>query len=182
MNTPLIDVYQNKLSLGNRTARVLWILIQNTGFRLSPRPFHSWRNLLLKLFGAQIGPGVHVYPKARIWAPWNLSMGAHSSFADDVDCYNVARVSVGIHVTVSQQAFLCTASHNYNSPSFDLTASAIRIEDYVWIAAGAFVAPGAILREGSVAAARAVVIKEIPPWTVVAGNPARPINRRTLSR
>jgi putative colanic acid biosynthesis acetyltransferase WcaF len=81
---------------------------------------------------------------------------------------------------VSQYAFLCCASHDISSPIMDLTHRPITIGPQSWVAARAFVGPGVVVGEGAVVGACAVVMKDVPPWTVVAGNPARTIGMREL--
>jgi putative colanic acid biosynthesis acetyltransferase WcaF len=134
--------------------------------------------MILRLFGATVAPTAHPYPRSRIFAPWNLIMGEHSCLANDVDCYCVAPVRLGIHVTISQYAHLCTATHDYDQPTFPLVTRAIWVNDYAWVAAGAFVAPGVTIGEGAIVGARAVVAKDVRPWTVVVGNPARQVKTR----
>ena len=163
---------------GDKLRRWLWSWCWLLFFRASPTPMHAWRRFLLRLFGARIGEGAHVYPSAKIWAPWNLTMGRNSCLADGVECYDVDRVELGDDAIVSQRAFLCTASHNYAEPEFWLVTAPIRIEKGAWIAAEAFVGPGVAVHEGAVVAARSVVTESPEPWTVVAGNPARFIKRR----
>ena len=82
-------------SVRNRAARVLWGLTQATLFRWSPRPLYPWRALLVRLFGADVPMSARISPRARIWGPWNLSMGERATIGDDVDCYCVARVTIG---------------------------------------------------------------------------------------
>ena len=94
----------------NRMGRLLWGLFYVFVFRPSPRWFFGWRRFLLRCFGASIGKAVHVYPNARIWAPWNLEMGDHSCLSFETDCYCVDRIRIGAHATVSQYAFLCAAT------------------------------------------------------------------------
>jgi len=137
---------------------------------------------LLRLFGAVVKEDAHPYPSCRIWAPWNLTMEKHSCLADDVDCYCVAPIKLGAHVTVSQYAFLCTATHDYEDPEFRLITKPIEIGDYAWIAARAFVAPGVKIGEGAVVGATASVYHDVPDWTVVGGNPARFIKQRVVKR
>jgi putative colanic acid biosynthesis acetyltransferase WcaF len=141
----------------------------------------GWRRFLLRCFGAQIGTGARILPSARIWAPWNLAMGEYACLSEFVDCYCVDRIRVGAHATVSQYAFLCTASHDIQDPHMRLIKAPITIGDGAWVCAGAYVGMGITIGEGAVAAARAVVVKDVPPWTVVGGNPARFIKRRELT-
>ncbi|GAG29676.1 unnamed protein product [marine sediment metagenome] len=184
--TPAIQVrigpreYRNPHSLGNKLARVLWGLVWLLLFRPSPRVFHRWRVLLLRLFGAKIRRGVRVFPSVRVWAPWNLTMEEYSALSTDVDCYCVAPVKIGAHATVSQYAFLCTATHDVSDPHMRLVTAPIAVADQAWVCAGAFVGAGVTVGLGAVAGAMAVVTRDVPPWTIVAGNPAREIGKRVL--
>ena len=163
---------RRSLSRGNRVARMVWQFIWMILYRPTPRFMHAWRCLLLRLFGAKLGRGVHPYPSARIWAPWNLEMGDHSCISEWVDCYCVDKIFIGAHTTVSQYSFLCTASHDYSSQEMPLVTAPIRIGDRAWVTADVFVAPGVTIGEGVVVLARACVLSDIPPWTIVEGNPA----------
>jgi putative colanic acid biosynthesis acetyltransferase WcaF len=162
----------------SRWHRSLWWAVWSVLGRTSPRPCHGWRRLLLRLFGSTVGQGAHPYPSCRVWAPWNLTLGPHSCIGDRVDVYSVDRIVLGEWSVVSQDAVLCTATHDYHDPSFPLVTHPITIGDHAWVAAGAFIGPGVTVGEGAVVGARAVVMKHVPPWTVVAGNPARTIGHR----
>lgn len=181
---PWIDLsrYHSPLSRKNKAARLVWDVVWALLFRPSPRVGlgFAWRRFLLRLFGARIGRGASVYPSCRIWAPWNLEMGDFSSLSHNVDCYSVDRICIGQHAAVSQYSFLCTASHDIADPHLRLMTSPILIGDRAWVCAGVFVGPGIVLHEGAVAAARSVVVKDVGPWTVVGGNPAKVIKRRNL--
>jgi putative colanic acid biosynthesis acetyltransferase WcaF len=153
-------------------ARVAWNLVRGTLYRYSPTMLHRWRCFLLRCFGAQVHGSAYPYPKARVWAPWNLSMGPHSCLADDVDCYCVAPIQLGAHVTVSQYSYLCSASHDYRDPAMPLVIAPIVIEAEAWIAADVFVGPGVKVGTGAIIGARSTVLRDIEPWAVVAGSPA----------
>jgi putative colanic acid biosynthesis acetyltransferase WcaF len=180
LTPPDLSGYRNRLGLRNKLARVLWGVVWLMLFRPSPRPLHGWRRFLLRLFGATVGPGAHPYPSAKVWAPWNLSMAAHSCLADGVECYNVAPISLGPSALVSQRAFLCAATHDYADPAFPLVPKPITVGAGAWVAAEAFVGPGVTVGDGAVVGARAVVTKDVEPWAVVAGNPARVVKHRTI--
>jgi len=177
----MLNVYRNRLSFGNKLARACWNVAWLLLYRPSPKFFAPWRRTLLRVFGARIGIGAQPASRCRIWAPWNLNMGEHSCLADDVDCYNVAPVKLGVHVTVSQYAFLCTASHDYEDPDFPLITTPIEICDYAWVGARAFVGPGVRIGEGGVVGATASVYRDVPVWTVVGGNPAKEIKKRIMA-
>jgi len=131
-----------RLSLANKLARALWGIVWIVLFRPTPRLFHAWRRFLLRLFGARLGKAVHVYPSAKVWAPWNLEMDDHACLGEQVDCYCVEKIRIGKHSTVSQYSFLCSASHDYTKSTMPLVAAPISIGEYVWITADVFVGPG----------------------------------------
>lgn len=170
------------ISIGNRLARLIWGACWLLLCRWTPRPLHGWRRIVLRRFGADIGAGAHVYPDVRIWAPWNLQMGPKSCLADGVHCYNVAQVTLEGNALVSQRAFLCTASHDFDDLEFPLIGAPIKIGASAWVAAEAFIAPGVTVQNSAVVLARAVVTSDIEQNTVVGGNPARIIRKRKISR
>lgn len=169
-------------SLGNRAARALWGFVHCLLIRWTPRPFHAWRAFILRLFGAKLGRDCHIYPRAIIWAPWNLEAADQSAIADGAIIYNQAPIRLGRRVVVSQGAHLCTGTHDYEDPNFPLIAKPITVHDQAWIAAEAFIHPGVIIGEGAVIGARSVVTKDMPAWTVCAGNPCAPIKPRQFKK
>lgn len=169
-------------SYRNRIGRVMWAMVWLLFFRPSPRPFHAWRRWLLRLFGAKVEQGAHPYPSARIWAPWNLTMREGSCLGDHVDCYTVDQVILEPHATVSQYSFLCTASHDYTVSGMPVISAPIRVGRRAWVAADVFVGPGVTIGEGAVVGARASVFRNVDPWTVVGGNPARIIKKYELQQ
>ena len=171
---------RHHLSLANKLARTVWQVVWLLLYRPTPRLFHPWRCLLLRLFGAKLGRAVHPYPSARIWAPWNLEMGDHACLSEWVDCYCVAPIRNGAHTTVSQYSFLCTASHDYTRADMPLVTAPITIGEGVWITADVFVGPGVTIGDGAVVTARSSVFTDIPPWVVARGNPAVPVKARVL--
>lgn len=166
------------VSFWNKAARGCWSVVWLLLYRPTPSPFHAWRRLLLRMFGAHLDGTARIYPSARIWAPWNLRMGEGSCLADQVLCYNVGRVTVGKGATVSQNTHLCTASHDFDGAGHDLIVADISIGPHAWVAADVFVGPGVDIGERAVALARSVVTKDVPQGMVVAGNPARVLRRR----
>jgi putative colanic acid biosynthesis acetyltransferase WcaF len=165
-------------SVENRLVRMLWGIAYTLLFRISPRPLHAWRSFLLRCFGARIGAACHIYPGARIWAPWNLVCGDVVAVADEAVIYNPARVVLGSHSTVSQQAYLCGATHDYDDPRFPLVAAPIEVGDYAWICARATVQPGVRVAEGAVLGLGSVATRDLEPWSVYVGVPARKIKER----
>ena len=165
-------------SLSNRLARLGWAGVYALLLAHSPRPLHSWRSAWLRLFGANVGRGVHVYPKARIWAPWNVILHDECGVADRAILYSQDVIELGYRSIVSQGAHFCTGTHDYEASGHRLVTSPIRIGAYAWIAAEAFILPGVTIGEGCVVGARAVVTQDMPPWAVCAGHPCRVIKDR----
>jgi len=159
-------------SFGNRAKRLVWNITWLVLFRLSPRPFHAWRAMLLRLFGATLGPDCHFYPAARVWAPWNLICADHVAAGDGVEIYNPSPMHFASHVILSQDAYLCGATHDYNDPTFPLLSYQMSFGAYAWICARASVGPGVNVGEGAVLGLGAVATRDLAPWTVYAGNPA----------
>ena len=120
------------------------------------------------------------YPSVKIWAPWNLAVGRYVAVDEEVYLYSVDKIKIGTKVAISREAFICTASHDITKPNRPLVTAPITICDGVWIGARAIVLPGVTIGEGAVVAAGAVVTKDVEPWTVVGGNPAKFIKKREL--
>lgn len=173
--------FHTPYSRANKLRRLLW----SVTWRLLARPFPRsmampWKRSLLRLFGAKIAPTAAVYATAKVFQPWMLVMDDYACLADGVDCYNAAPVHIGRNATVSQRAFLCTAGHDISDPHHHQTSAPIVIGDRAWVCAEAFVGQGVTVGDGAVCAARSVVVKNVEPWTVVAGNPAKMLKKRMI--
>lgn len=107
-------------------------------------------------------------------------MGEHATLGEGAYCYSMASIRIEDHVVVSQYAFLCTASHAIDEPGNPIVTAPITLKKASWIFAQAFIGPGVTVGEGAIVGARAVVMKDVPTGTIVAGNPARPIRKRKL--
>lgn len=165
-------------SFGNRARRAVWNLCWLLLYRPSPRPLHAWRAFLLRQFGATLGPDCHFYPGSRVWAPWNLRCADHVAAGDGAEIYNPSPVELDSHVILSQDSYLCGATHDYNDPAFPLVAYAMRLGPYAWICARAMVAPGVQVGAGAVLGLGSVATRDLQPWTVYSGNPAQEIRPR----
>ena len=178
-----LDIKSNRIAVKYSSREMIWRIfwwIINPLFRFSPRPFFKWRRNLLRLFGAKVGRDVHVYNSAIIYMPWNLEIGDWSAIGENCLIYNLGSVKIGAKSTISHRAHICAGTHDYSDPKLPLLKPPIIIEDQTWICADAFVGPGVTVGEGAVVGARAVVVKDVEPWSVVAGNPAKMVNKRIL--
>lgn len=142
-------------------------------FFMTPCPLPSaLRVFFLRLFGARIGARVVIRSRVNIAFPWRLSMGDHVWLGEEVLILNLAPVTIESNVCVSQRAFLCTGSHDFRTPGFDLRTEPITLRGGCWIAAQAFVGAGVEVAGGSVVSAGSVVLENVPPKVLVRGNPA----------
>lgn len=161
----------------HRVKMLVWRFVNAFVYPLLPR---KARRRLLIAFGTKIGRGGLFYRNIKVYAPWNLIIGDAVCIGPRVDLYNKAPITIGSHVVISQDSYICTASHDVSSPVMATLNKPISIGSNVWIAAKAAVMPGASIADGTVVAACAVVSKSTEPWTVVGGNPAKFIKKREL--
>jgi putative colanic acid biosynthesis acetyltransferase WcaF len=174
------EIYQSEFLFSEKLARYIWNVVYFVAFKFSPRICFSWRSMLLRVFGAKIGAQCKIYPRVKIWLPKKLNIGDGVIIGDDVNLYNIAPIVIGPEVTISQEAFLCTASHNIESQNRELVSSSITIERGAWIFAGAFISMGIKIEEGAIIGAKSVVTKNVATFDVVAGNPAKVIKKRKV--
>lgn len=161
--------------------RVCWYIINATIFRIIPGiQLRFLRNIILRFFGAEIPLSSLVYESSKIWAPWNLSVGKYSCIGPNTQIYNKDIINIGDNVVISQGSFLCTASHDITDKKHCLITAPIIIKNKAWVAADAFIGMGVTIGEGAVVGARGAVFKDVKPWTVVGGNPAKYIKNRVI--
>ena len=153
---------------------VCWILL----FRPSLRTMFGWRTFLLRTFGARLGANCKFYPGTKVWAPWNLICGDAVRVADGAEIYNPAPITFGSHAIVSQGAYVCGATHDFDDPDFPLLAYTMSVGAYAWICARAAVGPGINIAEGAVLGLASIASKDLEAWTVYAGSPAVKIKTR----
>jgi len=184
--TYILDASENdtfagapSFSLRHRLLRaafgVTWFLLA----RWTPPPFHRWRVMLLNLFGAKIHSTVRLYSSVRVWYPPNLEMGRQSVLGREVICYCMDKITIGERAIISQRAHLCGGTHIVDDPNFQLITKPIIIGAKSWIASEAFVSAGIEVGEGAVLGARGVATKNLEPWKIYAGNPAKEIQKRS---
>ena len=156
----------------------LWWIVQALLIHPSPQVAYGWRRWILRLFGARVGSNVLIRPSVRVTFPWRLTIGDYVWIGDNVELYSLAEITIGAHAVVSQGSYLCTGSHDANSPSFDIFAKPIIVGEEAWIAAQAFVCPGVRLGRGSVVGARSFVTEDTREGGVYFGKPARYVRQR----
>lgn len=160
----------------------LWSLVNSTFFRWTPFFFRRTRICMLRLFGAKVDWTCGISSHAKIIDPWNLSMGAHSSIGEDCCIRCRDKVIIGKNCCISRGVDILTASHDVSSSTFEMITKPVVIENNCWIATKSTLEKGIIIGEGGVVAACSNVVKDVAPWTIVGGNPAKCIKQRTLKK
>jgi putative colanic acid biosynthesis acetyltransferase WcaF len=165
----------------SRATEVVWILTSWILFRLCPFSLSPLKRTVLRLFGAKIGKGVVIKPQVKITFPWKLSVGDQVWLGEECWFLNLERIEIGDHVCISQGSQLCTGSHDYKLPTFDLIVKPITVEKGAWIGAACWVGPGVTLGTHSVLSAGSVATKDLDPWGIYRGNPAALVKQRVIS-
>lgn len=180
MKDQLITKYKSNFTKKEKIYRLTWSIVSCLLFYPFALPiFNIWRINLLRIFGAKIGKGSIVYSSANIPNPKALEMGNYSCIGPNVKLH-IEKIIIGSKVTISQGSYLCSASHDINQINKPFICSPIKILDFSWIAAESFIHMGVTVGEGAVVGARSVVIKDVEPWSVVGGNPAKYIKKREI--
>ena len=162
----------------SRFMGLTWYVISLIVFQSGWFPCSACKRWILRRFGATIGRGVVLKPRVRIKFPWRLTVGDHAWIGEDVWIDNLAHVTLGANVCLSQGVYVCTGSHDHRQVSFDLIVLPVVIEDQVWLATRSLVLPGVTVGRGAVAAAGSVVTRDVPAGTIVGGVPAQPLGPR----
>ena len=161
--------------------KTIWFLVGAPLLRLSILPSSGFRRALLRCFGAEIGTGVVIRPGVRVKFPWKFKAGKHCWIGEDCWIDNLAQVTLGNNVCLSQAAYLCTGSHNWSDPHFGLITRPIEISDGAWIAARVSVGPGTVISTHAVVGFGSVVTGVVPAYEIYAGNPAKFLRRREVA-
>lgn len=172
--------YENrKYCVGaGKVKRAIWYVVNAGMFNSRLFPFYRVKCLVLRWFGAQIGYGVIIKPRVNVKYPWYLTVGNHVWIGENVWIDNLARVTIGSHVCISQDAYLLTGNHDYNDPTFALITREIVLDDGVWVAARAIVCPGVRMGPGAILAVGSVLSKDAQSNWIYRGNPAERVRMR----
>ena len=172
MKTDLFAYTNNTYNPGSKLKIGLWYVVNAVCFANYFMPISSIKVILLRAFGAKIGKGVVIKPNVTIKYPWLLEIGDHVWIGEQVWIDNLAKVTIGDHVCISQGALLLCGNHNYKKPSFDLLVGKISIEEGAWIGAKAVVCPSVTVHSHAILAVGSVATKNLEPYSIYQGNPA----------
>jgi len=182
-----LDLFDPTVGLDRGRSRFVeaaWYLTKMIFF-LPAIPWPSrLRVALLRAFGAKVGKGVLIRQRTNIHMPWKLEVGDHCWIGEEVWIVNLEPVRIGSHCCISQRAFLCTGSHDYQTADFRYRNAPITVEDGAWVGAQAFVGPGVVVGRETVLGAGSVASRDLGAGLIYAGVPAsriRPRWQRQLS-
>jgi putative colanic acid biosynthesis acetyltransferase WcaF len=174
------DWYRKEIG-ASKLKQVIWYLV-NVIFFINPlNPFSGIKVFFLKLFGARLGTGVVIKPGANIKYPWKLAIGSRTWIGENVWIDNLAQVTIGDNVCLSQGCMLLTGNHNYTKKTFDLMVTPIALQDGVWIGARSTVCPGVTACSHAVLAVASVATSDLEAFFIYQGNPATKIKERSIS-
>ncbi|WP_018161420.1 hypothetical protein [Smaragdicoccus niigatensis] len=135
--------------------QVLWFCVSNLVFMKWWLPARV-RPAILRAFGAQIGRGVLIRHRVRVHWPWKLAVGDNCWIGEGAWLLNLESITIGTDTCISQEALICTGSHDRRSPTFEFDNRPIMIDQGVWVAARAIVLRGTHLHAGAIVSAGSV--------------------------
>lgn len=158
--------------------RALWVVVHKSVWKVLWHKIPMLRSTLLRSFGARLHGNSLFRGSVSILRPHDLCIGKNVAIGPRSHIYNLANITIGDNTVISQDVYLCGGSHDYSKADLPLIRSAIEIGNGVWVCAGAFIGPGVKIADGAVIGARAVVMKDVEPFSVMAGNPAIKVRER----
>lgn len=165
---------------GSFIKRIFWFFLSLVFFE-TKLPWNCiFKQHVLRFFGARVGKRVCIKPNVKIKYPWFLSVGDDVWIGEGVWIDNLAQVTIGDNVCISQGAYLCTGNHDFKKQSFDLIVKSIELHDGVWIGAKAIVSPGVICGNHSLLCIGSVATQNLSEYSINQGNPATMIKKREI--
>ena len=141
-------------------------------------PSHHVRRFFYRLAGMKIGKGSAIHMNARFYNPGNIVIGKDSIVGEGAVLDGRDKLIIEDHVDIASSVMIYNAEHDINSTDFNAVAAPVVIEDYVFIGPRAIILPGVTIKKGAVVGAGAVVTKNVEPFKIVGGVPAKEIGER----
>ena len=147
----------------------------NVTYQFVPNPL---RNFYLRLFGIRLGGGTSIHRGCKFFHMGKLSVGNNTVI--NFGCYldNRRGITIGNNVGIAHNTKIYTLGHDLDDPQFKTKGAAVTIKDNVFIFSNTLIMPGVNIGEGAIVLAGSVVTKNVEPWTIVGGNPAKKIRER----
>jgi maltose O-acetyltransferase len=142
-------------------------------------PSHTFRRLVYTLFGVRYPRTSAIHWRARFFAPRGLIIGSYTTIGNDAFFDGREGITIGACVNVAGEVRIYTQEHDIDDPMFRAVGAPVVIEDYAYIGTRVTLLPGVRVGEGAVVASGAVVTKDVPPYTLVGGVPAKRIRERS---
>jgi acetyltransferase-like isoleucine patch superfamily enzyme len=130
-------------------------------------------------FKVKAGKGTNIYRGCELRSPWRIRIGEGTSIGDHCILDGRAGLVIGNSVNMSTGVWVWTQQHDKDDRHFKVVGKAVTIEDYAWIGGRVIVLPGVRIGKGAVVASGSVVTKDVEPYAVVAGMPARKVGERS---
>ncbi len=165
-------------TLQKRIGILLWGAAWKLFCEWTPKPLNPWRLFWLRAFGATIEGKPFVHQKARVHIPSNLILRDRACLGEGAVAYTQGVIELEARATVAQEAYLCTGSHDFSDPDLPLVTAPIVIGEDAFIGVRALILPGVRIGAGCVVGGASVVTKNMPEWTIAAGNPCRVLRPR----
>lgn len=140
---------------------------------------HIRKFLYSRVFGMRLDPTAIIYGGAEVRSPRNVCIGKHTSIGHHAILDGRNGLTIGDNVNLSTGVWIWTLEHDPQSSDFGTAGGPVVIEDYAWVSCRAVILPGVRIGKGAVVAAGAVVTKDVPPYAIVGGVPAKVIGERT---
>jgi putative colanic acid biosynthesis acetyltransferase WcaF len=124
---------------------IAWDFINAFVFKNTHKSLYEIRNIILKIFGANIGKNVKIRPSVNIIYPWKLKVGDNSWIGDNVELYCLSEITINNNTCISQYCKLITGSHNYKAKNFEYKCEPIIVGANVWLTIECLVLPGSVI-------------------------------------
>lgn len=145
-------------------------------------PCHWTRRLFYRLAGVKIGKGSTIHMWANFFNPKGVSIGEDTIIGDHCFLDGRAPLQIGDHVDIASQVLIYNSKHDIQSKDFRPIEQSVEIGDYVFIGPRVIIQPGVKIGKGAVVAAGAVVTKDVLPFKIVGGVPAKEIGERKIKK
>lgn len=129
----------------------------------------------------RIGRNTSFHWRARFFDPWGIKIGHNSIIGNDAMLDGRCGITIGNNVSISMGVWIWTMEHDPQDPGYGIKSGVVQIDDYAWISCRVVILPGVKIGRGAVVAAGAVVTKDVEPFSIVGGVPAKKIGTRTVN-